>query len=187
MLPGNGDSTENVAPYNRADGAAADRVHPQEDRPLAEDLACPVVVQPGVDHATPTDWDWRLIGTSLPNKATYHLNHSDVNQVIVDALHPSDSPEDAQMVISRDVPIIIMDSLDKYWAGESRTQLPLNGIRVPVEGETMDEAKRALAGDLAAQFRLLSLLASSHQDQLAPELRENLRYLFSILEQRPGS
>ena len=63
----------------------------------------------------------------------------------------------------------------------------MNGIRVPVEGETMAEAKQALAADLAAQFRLLSLLASSHQDQLAPELRENLRYLFSILEQRPGS
>ena len=156
-----------------------------EDRTLAEDLACPVEVQPGVDRTTPEDWDWRLIGTSQPNRATFHLNHSDVNQVIVDVLRPSDSAEDAQFVISRDVPIIIMDSLDKYWAGESRTQLPLHGVRVPVEGETMIEAKRALAADLAAQFRLLSLLSSSHS-QLAPQLRENLAYLLSVLDQNPG-
>ena len=155
-----------------------------EDRVLAEDLACPVQVQPGVDDATPAGWDWRIVGASQPNKATFHLSHSDVNRVIVDVLRPSDSPEEAQFVLSKDVPIIIMDSLDKYWAGESRTQLPLNGIRVPVEGETMAEAKRALAADLAAQFRLLSLLASSH-NQLAPQLRQNLAYLLSALEPRP--
>ena len=155
-----------------------------EDRTLAEDLACPVEVQPGSDKATPADWEWRLVGTSQPNKATFHLNHSDVNQVIVDVLRPADSPEDSQFVITRDVPIIIMDSLDKYWAGESRTQLPLHGIRVPVEGETRAEAKRALAADLAAQFRLLSLLANSH-GQLAPQLRENLTYLLSVLDKGP--
>ncbi len=155
-----------------------------EDRILAEDLACPVEVQPGADNATPADWEWRLVGTTQPNKATFHLNHSDVNQVIVDVLRPADSPEDSQFVISRDVPIIIMDSLDKYWAGESRTQLPLHGVRVPVEGETMAEAKRALAADLAAQFRLLSLLANSH-GQLAPQLRENLAYLLSVLDKEP--
>ncbi len=156
-----------------------------DDRVLAEDLACPVEVQPGVDNATPGDWDWRLIGTTQPNSATFHLNHSDVNQVIVDVLRPSDSPEDGQFVISKDIPIIIMDSLDKYWAGECRTTLPLNGVRVPVEGETMTEAKRALAADLAAQFRLLSLLSSSH-NQLAPQLRENLAYLLSVLGKGPG-
>ena len=124
MQPASGDPTENITPYNRAGRGAADSIRPQEDRPLAEDLACPVVVQPGVDHATPADWNWRLIGTSLPNKATYHLNHSDVNQVIVDVLHPSDSPEDSQIVVSRDVPIIIMDSLDKYWAGSRGLNSP---------------------------------------------------------------
>ena len=155
-----------------------------EDRTLAEDLACPVEIQPGLDHATPTDWQWRLIGTSQPNKATYHTGHSDVSRVMVDVLHPSDSPPNAQFVVSKDIPIIIMDSLDKYWAGESRIQLPLHGIRVPVEGETMEEAKQALAADLAAQLRLLSLLSASHKE-LAPQLRENLAYLLSILDHRP--
>ena len=155
-----------------------------EDRTLAEDLACPVDVQPGLDHATPADWHWRLIGTSQPNKATYHTGHSDVGRVVVDVLHPSDSAPDAQFVVSKDIPIIIMDSLDKYWAGESRTQLPLHGIRVPVEGDTMEAAKQALAADLAAQLRLLSLLAASH-NELAPQLRENLAYLLSILNHRP--
>ena len=78
-----------------------------------------------------------------------------------------------------------MDSIDKYWAGESRIQLPLHGVRVPVEGETEDEAKRALAADLAAQFRLLLLLAASHSN-LAPELRENLNYLKGIMGPGPG-
>ena len=58
-------------------------------------------------------------------------------------------------------------------------------MRVPVEGETMAEAKRALAADLAAQFRLLSLLSSSH-NQLAPQLRENLAYLLSVWTRAPA-
>ena len=28
------------------------------DRKLAEDMACPVEVDPGVDHATPDGWTW---------------------------------------------------------------------------------------------------------------------------------
>ena len=156
-----------------------------EDRTLAEDFACPVEVEPGVDHATPGDWNWRLVGTSQPNKATYHMSHSDVSRIIVEVLRPSDSPPDAQFVVTKDIPIIIMDSLDKYWAAESRTQLPLHGVRVPVEGETMEEAKRALAADLAAQLRLLLLLSASHS-QLAPELRENLGYLSSVMAPAPG-
>ena len=62
------------------------------DRTIAEDLACPVEIQPGMDEATPTDWTWRLIGSSLPNAATFNLSHSDVSRVIVDVLRPSDSP-----------------------------------------------------------------------------------------------
>jgi len=95
-------------------------------------------------------------------------------------LRPSDSPPDGQFVLSKEVPIIIMDSLDKYWAAESRVQLPLHGVRVPVEGDTIAEAKTALAADLAAQLRLLLLLASSHK-VLAPQLQENLAFLRSIM------
>ena len=80
----------------------------------------------------------------------------------------------------------LTDSLDKYWAAESRTKLPLNGIRVPVEGDTIGEAKRALAADLAAQLRLLLLLNASHKG-LAPQLQENLAFLNSIMNPAPGS
>jgi hypothetical protein len=156
----------------------------QKDRPIAQDLSCPVEVEPGVDSAVPQDLEWRLIGTSQPNKTTFHISHSDVTPVKIDVLRPSDSPPDAPFVLARDVPIIVMDSLDKYWAGESRTALPLSGLRVPVEGDTAEEAKQNLAADLAAQLRLLLLLASSHQGQIAPQLLQNLEYLKSIMMPR---
>ena len=157
---------------------------PEDDRTLAEDLACPVDVQPGTDEATPPDWDWRVIGTCQPNAATFHINHSDVGRVLVDALTASDSPPDAPFVVSKDIPVIILDSLDLYWAGESRTRLPLEGTRVPVSDETIDGSKQALARDLAAQLRLLLLLATSRQGRIAPQLRSNLEYLQSVLGPR---
>ena len=117
-----------------------------KDRVIAEDLALPVVVEPGVDSATPEDMDWRLVGTSQPNAATFHINHTDVTQVKVGVLRPSDMPEGSQFVLTKEIPIIIIDSLDKFWAGESKEALPLNGLRVPIEGDTEEEAKRNLAG-----------------------------------------
>ena len=157
-----------------------------EDRTLAEDLACPVEIEPGVDHATPDDWIWRSVGASLPSAATFHMSHSDVGRVMVDVLRPSDSPPDGQFVVVKDIPIIIMDSLDKYWAGESRTRLPLHGVRVPVEGDTVESSKRALAADLGAQLRLLMLLSSSRDGKIAPELKENFSYLASVLVPAKG-
>ncbi|PKB63742.1 MAG: hypothetical protein BZY80_05705 [SAR202 cluster bacterium Io17-Chloro-G2] len=155
-----------------------------EDRVLAEDLATPVEIEPGKDDATPAGWDWRRTGTSQPNAATYHMSHSDVGRILVDVLTPADSPEDTPFVVSQDIPIIIMDSLDKYWAGESRTKLPLEGIRVPVADDTLKGSKRALAADLAAQLRLLLLLSSSRKGGLAPQLQSNLDYLRSVLTPR---
>ena len=158
------------------------------DRTIAEDLACPVEIQPGKDDATPPDWTWRRIGSSLPNAATFNLSHSDVSRVIIDVLRPSDSPPEAPFVVTRDVPIIIIDSLDKFWAGEAKHSLPLNGIRVPVENDTVEGAKIALAADLAAQMRLLLLLSSSTREgKLAPELRENLALFSQFLEPRTSN
>jgi hypothetical protein len=155
-----------------------------EDRALAQDQACPVDIQPGADDATPKNWDWRRASTSQPNAATFHMSHSDVGRVLVDSLQPSDSPPDAPFVVSQRIPIIIMDSLDQYWAGESRTKLPLEGIRVPVADITLKGSKRALAKDLAAQLRLLLLLSSSRNGRIAPQLRSNLEYLQSVLTPR---
>jgi hypothetical protein len=157
-----------------------------ENRVIGDDFASPVEIQPGVDHATPADWTWRAVATSQPNRATFHLTHSDVSRVLVDVLRLSDSPTDGQFVLSEEVPVIVMDSLDKYWAAESRTKLPLNGIRVPVEGDTIGDAKKALAADLAAQLRLLLLLNASHKG-LAPQLQENLAYLNSIMNPAQGN
>ena len=155
----------------------------QEDRPLAEDLALPVVVQPGVDYASPPDWDWRDIDSSQPNAAVFHISHSEITRVLVDTLRPEDCPPDANFVLKNEIPVLLLDSLDKYWAGEAKHRLPLNGVRVPVEADTVAEAKRALASDLAAQFRLLLMLRSSAH-QLAEPLQENLRMLTDVMEPR---
>jgi hypothetical protein len=98
-------------------------------------------------------------------------------------LTPEDTPRDAPFVITKEIPIVIIDSLDKYWAGESRRALPLNGLRVPVEGDTIAEAKSKLAADLAAQIRLL-LLLSRGGTELAPQLQDNLVMLSQFLSPR---
>ena len=155
-----------------------------EDRTLAEDLALPVVVEPGVDYAQPPDWNWRDIDSSQPNAAVFHISHSEITRVLVDTLGPEDCDPTANVVIKDGIPILLLDSLDKYWAGEAKQHLPLNGVRVPIEGDSVREAKRALADDLAGQFRLLLMLRNSRQHQLAPQLEENLRMLSNLLEPR---
>ena len=157
---------------------------PEDDRRLAEHDSIPVRIESEMDMATPADWDWRTIGASQPNAAVFHINHSDVTQVKVDALGPQDSPPEAPFVVKKDIPVLIIDTLDQFWAGESRTRLPLQGLRVPVAGDTEAEAKQKLAADLAAQLRLLLLLASSRQGNIAPELKANLIYLDSVLDLR---
>jgi len=152
-----------------------------EDRPIAEDLALPVLVEPGVDHASPKDLDWRMVSTSQPNRATFHVSHTDVTGVKIGMLRPADMPKESPFVLIRDIPITIIDSLDKFWAGESRRVLPLNGLRVPIEGDTEAEAKQNLARDLAAQFRLLLLLSTSREGRLAPQLIENLRLYQTVM------
>ena len=166
-------------PDNEPPGTPGSR----EDRPLAEDLALPVVVEPGLDSANPTDWDWRDIDSSQPNSAVFHITHSEITRVLVDTLRAEDCSPDANVVIKDEIPILVLDSLDKYWAGEAKQHLPLNGVRVPVEADTVAEAKRVLADDLAAQFRLLRMLRNSAH-QLALPLQENLRMLSELLEPR---
>ena len=160
-----------------------DAAQPSGDRPLAEDLALPVVVDPGVDYATPPDWNWRDADSSQPNAAVFHISHSEITRILVDTLRPEDCSPDANVVIKDEIPILVLDSLDKYWAGEAKHHLPLTGVRVPVEADTVAEAKRALADDLAAQFRLLLMLRRSAH-QLAQPLQDNLRMLSQVLEPR---
>ena len=154
-----------------------------EGRPLAEDISLPVSVSPNYNTALPEEWGWSRTSTSQPNAATFHINHSDVTRVFADVLTSDDSPPEAPFVVSKDIPVVIIDSLDQYWAGEARASLPLNGLRVPVSADTVAEAKRKLAADLAAQVRLL-LLLSRGGTTLAPELQANFLMLTEVLSPR---
>jgi len=158
----------------------------QDDRTLAEDFTTPVEIEPGLDLATPESWTWKYVSTSQPNAAEFHISHSESTRVLIDVIGRADSAPDAYFLLKKEIPILILDSLDSYWAAESRTQMPLSGVRVPVEGDTVAEAKRALAADLSAQLRLLLLLFNSHKGKIAPALVKNLEYLSSCMEPGPG-
>ena len=157
-----------------------------EGRPLAEDISLPVNVVPNANTTQVDGWSWHGTSSSQPNAATFHINHSDVTRAFADVLTASDSPPEAPFVVSRDIPIVIIDSLDQYWAGESRKALPLNGLRVPVAADTVEEAKRKLAADLAAQVRLLVMLSRTGTT-LAPELQANFLMLTEVLTPRDPS
>ena len=154
-----------------------------EGQPLAEDISLPVNVVPNGNTALPEGWSWGRTSTSQPNAATFHINHSDVTRVFADVLTAEDSPPEAPFVVSKEIPVVIIDSLDQYWAGEARSALPLHGLRVPVAADTVAEAKRKLAADLAAQVRLL-LMLSRGGTTLAPELQANFLMLTEVLEAR---
>lgn len=154
-----------------------------DGRPLIEDISLPVRVTPNYNTATPDDWTWQRTSTSQPNAATFHINHSDVTRAFADVLTAADSPPEAPFVVSKDIPVVIIDSLDQYWCGESRHALPLHGLRVPIAADTVAEAKRKLAADLAAQVRLL-LLLSRGGTTLAPELQANFLMLTEVLTPR---
>lgn len=154
-----------------------------EGRPLAEDISLPVSVSPNYNTSLPEEWGWSRTSTSQPNAATFHINHSDVTRAFADVLTSEDSPPEAPFVVSKDIPVVIIDSLDQYWCGESRAALPLHGLRVPIAADTVAEAKRKLAADLAAQVRLL-LLLSRGGTTLAPELQANFLMLTEVLSPR---
>ncbi len=156
---------------------------PGDDRTLASDESLPVSVIPNANSALPEEWGWQQTSTSQPNAATFHISHSDVTRVFTDVLTAADCPPETPFVLKRDIPLVIIDSLDKYWAGESKAALPLNGLRVPVEGDTIREAKSKLAADLAAQLRLL-LMLSTAGTTLAPALQENFLMLNDFLTPR---
>ena len=155
----------------------------EDGRPLADDQSLPVDVIPNANWAQPEGWEWHNTSTSQPNAATFHISHSDVTRVFTDVLTPADSPRDAYFVLKKDIPLVIIDSLDQYWAAESKAALPLNGLRVPIAADTVEEAKSMLAADLAAQLRLLVML-STGGTTLAPQLRENFLMLNEVLEVR---
>ena len=139
------------------------------DRTLAEDITTPIKIEPGSDYATPEDWNWKNISSTQPNAAVFHISHSESTRVLIDILRPSDSPPDANFVLNKEIPIVILDSLDKYWAAESRTHMPLSGVRVPVEGDTVKEAKQALINSRknAGGIHFISVQATPDEEKFA--------------------
>ena len=160
-------------------------MRPENDRTWLRILACPVDVQPGTDGATPPDWDWRVIGTSQPNAATFPYQPQ--------RCWPGAGrrPDNFRFAARR--PVRGIHGHPGYHTGQHWTFIGpgspalsclWKGRGYRCADETIDGSKQALARDLAAQLRLLLLLATSRQGRIAPQLRSNLEYLQSVLHPR---
>ncbi len=138
---------------------------------------------------SPEGWDWRMLDTSRPRRALEHITHSEITPVIVDSLGPGDRSQDVdsgqevassprsqppvtQWTVTRDIPILVVDSLDAYWAFE-RVLNKLHGF-----GRTKEDAKSDLAARLGSHFQLLSSLESP---RMAPILRLELEFLRAVM------
>ena len=80
---------------------------------------------------------------------------------------------------------MIIDSLDQYWAAESKAALPLNGLlRVPIAADTVAEAKSKAGGGPGRAGCGSWLMLSAGGTTLAPQLQENFLMLSEVLGQR---
>ena len=73
-----------------------------EDRTLAEDITTPIKIQPGLDRATPDNWNWKYVSSSQPNAAVFHISHSESTRVLIDSLGPEDCADDANFVLKQE-------------------------------------------------------------------------------------
>lgn len=131
-----------------------------------------------VASSSPGDWAWRRHDVSRPRRATEHLSHSEVQPITIDSLRPGDEPSNSQWTLARDLPIIVADTFDAYWAFE-KVLNKLHGF-----SKTKEEAKADLLSKLGGHLRLLHSLESS---TMAPILRLELEFLRVVLVPRPGS
>jgi hypothetical protein len=92
--------------------------------------------------------------------------------VTVQRLRPSDSPPGCQWRLAREIPAIVVDSFDSYWAFET----VLNKLHG--SGRTAKDAKGELVTRLGGHLKLLSSLESP---QMAPMLRLELEFLRAVL------
>ena len=123
--------------------------------------------------ATPAEWDWRVLDASRPRRALEHVSHSEVGPVTIDRLRSADVPASSSWALAREIPIVMMDSLDAYWAFE-RILSKLNGF-----GRTREDAKADLVNKLGGHLQLLSSLESP---RMAPILRLELEFLRVALQ-----
>ena len=122
--------------------------------------------------ASPEGWIWSLHDASRPRRAVEHIAHSEATHVVIDRLCPSDTPSDAAWALTREVPVLVVDTLDAYWAFE-RVMDKLHGF-----ARTPQEAKADLVRKLGGHLQLLTSLESP---KLAPVLKLEMEFLRAVL------
>ena len=122
--------------------------------------------------ASPEGWGWGRLDASRPRRAIEHITHSEVTSVTIDRLGAGGTSPDSRWTLIRDIPIIVVDTLDAYWAFE-RVLNKLQGF-----SRTMEGAKGDLVGKLVGHLQLLISLESP---QMAPLLRLELEFLRAAL------
>ncbi len=127
---------------------------------------------PITDSASPEGWTWTELDASRPRRALEHLAHSEVIPVMVDRLQRTDTPPDSEWELVREIPILVVDTFDAYWAFEKIFN-KLHSI-----GKTKEEAKSELVSSLAGHLNLLNSLESP---KMAPMLRLELEFLRVVL------
>jgi hypothetical protein len=127
--------------------------------------------------ALPDGPRWVVHHTSRPRRAYDHMSQTEVGPAVVDRLRPSDTPPDSPLKLVREVPIVVSDTFDAYWAFE-RILNKLNGF-----GRSPEEAKAQLVTKLAGHFKLLSRLESP---TMAPMLQLELQFLRAVLAPNDG-
>ena len=133
-----------------------------------------------ISAASPEGRSWSKLDASRPRRAIEYMAHVEVSPIAIDRLRPTDTPPGSNWRLVRDIPIIVLDTLDAYWVFE-RVLNKLHGF-----SRTPEEAKSDLLTKLGAHLQLLSSLESS---RMAPMLRLELEFLRAILRpvKAPGS
>lgn len=125
-------------------------------------------MSPITTSASPEGWKIGKLDSSRPRRALDHITHSEISTIFVDSLQAHDAAPDSGWALHRHIPIIVVDTLDSYWAFE-RVLNKLHAV-----GETKEKAKSDLVAMLAAH---LSLLSSLESPGMAPILRLELEFL----------
>lgn len=123
--------------------------------------------------ASPEGQRWSLHDASRPRRAVEHIAHSEATHVAIDRLLPSDTPSDAAWALSQEIPILVVDTLDAYWAFERVMDKLHSFARTPQAAKS--DLVRKLGGHL--QF-----LASLEYPNLASILRAELEFLNAVLQ-----
>ncbi len=127
--------------------------------------------------ASPEGWDWRMLDAGRPRRAIEHIIDSEVTPVAVDRLRASDAPAGSEWTLTGELPIIVADTLDAYWAFE-RVLNKLHGF-----DRTPEEARAELHSKLVGHLQLLSSLESP---SMAPILKLELEFLRAIMRPVDG-